>query len=85
MAYNLKAGLMATNTMVGSAYAFTRTQAVEEEPRGPQNCSLAAKEQSGGLGVNHSQPSGDRDQYTFTQMMIWKYCRNPNSTKTQLN
>ena len=79
MAYNLKAGLMATTTMIGSANAFTRSQGGEEEPRGPQHsnqtCGLDAKQQSGGLGVNNSQGPGDRDQFkdTFQQMMIWKY------------
>ena len=78
MAYNLKAGLMATTTMVGSAYAYTRAQPGAEEPRGPQhsnhNCGLAAKQQSGDLGVHHSQAPGDRDQYkdTFQQMILWK-------------
>ena len=33
MVYNLKAGLMATTTMVGSAVAFTKTQAGREHQK----------------------------------------------------
>ena len=36
MAYNLKVGLMATTTVVGSAVAFTKTQAGVGEMRGPR-------------------------------------------------
>ena len=77
MAYNLKAGLMATTTMVGSAFAYTRTQSVEDESRGPkmgnQNCGLAAKQDSGGLEINQTARPTDQYKDTFDQMMHWKY------------
>ena len=37
MAYNLKIGLMATTTMVGSAVAFTKTQAGVGDRRGSRH------------------------------------------------
>ena len=80
MVYNLKAGLMATTTMVGSAVAYTKTQAGVEDQRGSncrnQNSGQAATQQDkDGFGGNKNQISGANKQYkdTFDQMMIWKY------------
>ena len=80
MAYNLKAGVMATTTMVGSVVAYTKTQAGGEDQSGAnnrnQNTSLDTATYSGdGFGGNKSSTSRTSKQYkdTFDQMMIWKY------------
>ena len=70
MAYNLKVGLMATTTVVGSAVAFTKTQAGVEDMGGTsfktQNCAE-------GRGGANNQIPGTKYDDTFHQMMIWKY------------
>ena len=37
MAYNLKAGIVATTTMVGSAFAYTQSQSLEGRDQGPSS------------------------------------------------
>ena len=54
MAYNLKVGLMATTTVVGSAVAFTKTQAGVGDGKGPSyenQSSGQAKTQAGWDGM----------------------------------
>ena len=80
MAYNLKAGLMATTTMVGSAVAYTKTQPGEGNQQGssPWNQgSGQAKTQQHKSAVGNqtqSQKQGEVSKYkdTFEQMMMWK-------------
>ena len=82
MAYNLKAGLMATTTMVGSAFAYTRSNSSQPDGAGqPGNVGPGAGggfrgyqggpgQGQGGQGVGGRQ---DKYQDTVKQMMHWKY------------
>jgi hypothetical protein len=76
MVYNLKAGLMATTTMVGSAVAFTKTQAgVEEQKEKNQTSGQGMTDQqaeSWRAGGNQNQGQGTQYKDTFHQMMMWK-------------
>ena len=61
MAHSLKAGLMATTTMVGSAVAYNKTMADQEErksknPKKQNNCLAAT--QTSNFGGNQNQKDG---------------------------
>lgn len=78
MAHNLKAGIMATTTMVGSALAYTRSQSEGGEARqGPAASSSPGHTPThGGLHTGGGQPGGaeaSKYQDTVNQMMHWKY------------
>ena len=80
MVYNLKAGLMATTTMVGSAVAFTKTQAgVEDQKEKNQRDQMSGQgkteqhAESWRAGGNQNQRQGTQYKDTFHQMMMWKY------------
>ena len=77
MAYNLKAGLMATTTMVGSAVAFTKTQTGLGDRRGSVSKNMdsgqaktEAYTEKSGKSQKHRNGSNYKD--TFEQMMMWK-------------
>ena len=71
MAYNLKLGMMATTTMIGTAVAFTKTQTkdIRENLK-----SGKAKIQAYSERWEGSQKKGKEANYTdtFEQMMMWK-------------
>ena len=71
MGYNLKAGLMATTTMVGTAVAFTKTQT--QDIRDNQK-SGKAKIQAYSESWKGKKKQGKEANYrdTFEQMMMWK-------------
>ena len=79
MAYNLKAGIMATTTMVGSAFAYTRTNSGQPDVAGqPGHGGPGAGGYQGGPGQGQGGPGvggGRQDKYqdTVQQMMHWKY------------
>ena len=81
MVYNLKAGVMATTTMVGSAFAYTKTQEGTEDIRGAhyknQGRFVASSQKDREMVGGNQEKEKDRGpskQYkdTFDQMMIWK-------------
>ena len=80
MAHNLKAGIMATTTMVGSALAYTKAQAGEDRQQGqsvwggsqsptPSQAQSSAQYQDTVRG----QTGASKYQDTVNQMMHWKY------------
>ena len=84
MAANLKAGIMATTTMVGSALAYSKSQAGEGVGQSQRTSSMAglASSTSGPPGQQQRQQGGQTDQHlggnnnyqeTVNQMMHWKY------------
>ena len=75
MVYNLKAGIMATTTMVGSAVAFTKTQSGTEEKnqRGEKSSQDKPQQYTESWGGNQNQREGAQYKDTFHQMMMWKY------------
>ena len=78
MAHNLKAGIMATTTMVGSALAYTRSQSEGGEARQglAASGSPGHPPTHGGLQTGGGQPRGteaNKYQDTVHQMMHWKY------------
>lgn len=82
MAYNLKAGIMATTTMVGSAFAYTRTNSGQPDGVGQPGAGGpgggAFRGYQGGPGQGQGGPGGvggrqDKYQDTVQQMMHWKY------------
>ena len=71
MAYNLKVVLMATTALVGTAVAFTKTQAQdsrENQKSGKANIQVYSESWEG------RQKKGMEAKYkdTFEQMMMWK-------------
>lgn len=81
MAHNLKAGIVATTTMVGSALAYSRSQVREDGQRTTTMVGLSSTT-SGGGGQHQSHPGAQKDQHqtgnnkyqeTVNQMMHWKY------------
>ena len=83
MAHNLKAGLMATTTMVGSALAYSRAQGGETgEAQGQRTSSMTAGvssssttagQQQSHPGAKPEQHGNNKYQETVQQMMHWKY------------
>ena len=78
MVYNLKAGLMATTTMVGSAVALTKTQAGgedkgEKSERDQKTGQGKTQQNEERWGGNQNQGEGTQYKDTFHQMMMWKY------------
>ena len=74
MVYNLKAGIMATTTMVGSAVAFTKTQAGEgKNQRDEKSGQDKPQQYTESWGGNQNQKEGTQYKDTFHQMMMWKY------------
>ena len=75
MAHNLKAGIMATTTMVGSAFAYTQSQSAEGRDRGPGltgQTARTARSEAPGQGSG-GESGGSKYQDTVNQMMHWKY------------
>ena len=83
MAANLKAGIMATTTMVGSALAYSKSQAGEgvgQSQRTSSMAGLASSTSGPPPGQQQRQQGGQTDlggnnnyQETVNQMMHWKY------------
>ena len=83
MAHNLKAGIMATTTMVGSALAYSsRTQAGQEGQQAERTLAGVSSTTGGGGGQQQSHPGAQTEphqsgnnkyQETVNQMMHWKY------------
>ena len=80
MAHNLKAGLMATTTMVGSAMAYTQALAWGEGSRNTTSDKQHIGEdktqqhkQKWGGNQNQKQNEGAKYKDTFHQMMMWRY------------
>ena len=82
MAHNLKAGLMATTTMVGSAMAYTQALAGGEGSRnttsdkqlmGEDNTQQHKQNWGGNQNQNQTQNEGAKYKDTFHQMMMWRY------------
>ena len=85
MAANLKAGIMATTTMVGSALAYSKTQAGETsgKTQGQRSSGLTggiSSSNTGGKGQQGTrtqtevhQTGNNKYQETVNQMMHWKY------------
>ena len=81
MAHNLKAGIMATTTMVGSALAYSSRSQAGEAGHGERTAtsgggggSCGGQQQSHPGAQTESHQSGNNKyQETVNQMMHWKY------------
>ena len=83
MAANLKAGIMATTTMVGSALAYSKSQTREQGQRTSSiMAGLASSTGGPPPGQQQRQQGGQTEthlggnnnyQETVNQMMHWKY------------
>ena len=82
MAANLKAGIMATTTMVGSALAYSRAQGEAQAERTPSMAPGVSSSSTAGAasGQQQSHPGAQPEphgtnkyQETVNQMMHWKY------------
>ena len=72
MAYNLKAGIVATTTMVGSALAYTKSQSLEERVQGLSSTGKNGQRQAPGQ-AEEGNSGCSKYQDTVNQMMHWKY------------
>ena len=81
MAGNLKAGIMATTTMVGSAWAYSKANTADGQSSEATMSGMRGQQsQTGGqVGVGtggcHQQHQQQHNKYndTVQQMMHWKY------------
>ena len=81
MAGNIKAGIMATTTMVGSAWAYTKANTADGQAgeantmagmRGHRG-QIGGQGGAGAGGCNNQHRQHDKYQDTVQQMMHWKY------------
>ena len=82
MAANLKAGIMATTTMVGTALAYSKSQTREQGQRTSSMTGLVSSTGGPSPGQQQRQQGGqtgthlggnNKYQETVNQMMHWKY------------
>ena len=80
MAGNIKAGIMATTTMVGSAWAYTKANNADGQAGEAMSGARGHRGQAGGQGggagaggCNGQHRHHDKYQDTVQQMMHWKY------------